>query len=78
MKAYRVYGLYSPKGKKWYKFSKDVVAESEEDAKEKSYSLLGSKYGIKRRLIKIEGIDEINPEESDDPVVRYTFLRDRR
>ena len=73
MKAFRVEGLYSPKGKKWYKFTKDLVADEENDAKEKAYSLLGSKYGIKRRLIKIEKIGEINPEESNDPMVKFVM-----
>ncbi len=71
MKAFRVEGLYSPKGKEWYKFTKDLVADGEEDAVEKAYSLLGSKYGIKRRLIKINAVKEISPEESEDPVVKY-------
>ncbi|AGB05171.1 ribosomal protein L20A (L18A) [Aciduliprofundum sp. MAR08-339] len=75
MKVYRVAGLYSPKGKKWFKFTKDVVAYEEEAAKEKIYSIVGSKYGIKRRLIDIKEIKEINPEESHDPMVRY-LMRD--
>jgi len=75
MKAFRVAGKYSPKGKEWFKFTKDVVADSEEEAVEKAYSLLGSKYGIKRRLIRIEETKEINPEESNDPVVKY-HMRD--
>ncbi len=75
MKAFRIIGEYSPKGRKWFKFTKDVVAENEEKAREKSYSLLGSKYGIKRRLIRIEVTKEINPEESKDPVVKY-YMRD--
>ncbi len=73
MKAFRVEGLYSPKGKNWYKFTKDLVAESEKDAEERAYSLMGSKYGIKRRLIKIEKIGEINPEESNDPTVKFVM-----
>ncbi len=52
-----------------------MVADSEEEAVEKAYSLLGSKYGIKRRLIRIEETKEINPEESNDPVVKY-YMRD--
>ncbi len=71
MKAFRIEGLYSPKGKEWYKFTKDVIANSENDALEKAYSLLGSKYGIKRRLIKVNAIKEIDPSESDDPIVKY-------
>lgn len=71
MKVYRVTGLYSPKGKKWFKFTKDVVADEEDAAREKIYSIVGSKYGIKRRLIDIKDIREINPDESDDPMVKY-------
>ncbi len=71
MKVFRVAGLYSPKGKKWYKFTKDVVAEEEDSAKEKIYSIIGSKYGIKRRLVDIKEIKEINPEDSEDPMVKY-------
>ncbi len=71
MKAFRIKGLYSPKGKEWFKFTKDVVAENEEMAKDKTYSLLGSKYGIKRRLIKIDEVAEIDPSESSDPTVQY-------
>ncbi len=71
MKAYRVAGLYSPKGKDWFKFTKDVVADDEAAAIERVYSVIGSTYGIKRRLIKISAIKEIKPQESDDPVVKY-------
>ncbi len=76
VKAFRIAGLYSPKGKKWYKFTKDVVANDEGHAVEIAYSLLGSKYGIKRRLIKVEAIREIKPEESKDPTVKFE-LRDK-
>ncbi len=71
MKVYRVRGLYSPKGKKWHKFTKDVIAEDDTSALERVYSVMGSKHGIKRRLIKIEDVKEIAPDESEDPVVRY-------
>ena len=71
MKVFRVEGLYSPKGKTWHRFSKDVVAEDEDAALERAYSLLGSKYGIKRRLIDIKKVSEIKPEESNDPTVKY-------
>ena len=71
MKAFRVSGLYSPRGKRWHKFTKDVIAENNEKAVERVYSVMGSKHGIKRRLIKITEIREIKPDESEDPVVRY-------
>ncbi len=76
MKSFRVTGSYSPKGKKWYRFTKDVVADDEKRAIEKSYSLLGSKFGIKRGLIKINEVKEIKAEESNDPTVKY-YMRDK-
>ena len=71
MKAYRIAGLYSPKGREWFKFTKDVVANDEAAAIERVYSVIGSTYGIKRRLIKISAIKNIRPVESNDPVVKY-------
>ncbi len=76
MKAFRVSGSYSPKGKKWYRFTKDVIADDEKGAIEKSYSLLGSKFGIKRGLIKINDVKEIEPKKSNDPVVKF-YMRDK-
>ena len=76
MKSFRVSGAYSPKGKKWYRFTKDLVASDEKSAIEKAYSIFGSKFGIKRNLIKINEVLEIKPEESKDPVVRY-YMRDK-
>jgi len=75
MKAFRVHGKYTVDKKHivWNKFTKDVVGEREEDAIEKVLSTLSGVYGIKRRYIKIEKVEEIKPEESEDPVVRYHF-----
>ncbi len=75
MKVFRVEGLYSPKGKNWFKFTKEVVADDEKQAEEKAYSLMGSKYGIKRRLVNIKAINEISVEEARDPIVQY-LMRD--
>ena len=76
MKAFRVSGMmWIPSEGVWAKFTKDLVAEGEKDAVEKTYSLLGSKHGLKRRQIEIESVEEIAPEESQDPVVLYHFKR---
>ncbi len=75
MKVFRVEGMYSPKGKNWFKFTKEVVADDEKQAEEKAYSLMGSKYGIKRRLVNIKAINEISVEEARDPIVQY-LMRD--
>ena len=73
MKAFRVYGKYSVDKKHmiWNNFTKDVIAEREEDAIERILSTLSGTYSIQRKYIKIEKIEEINPEDSEDPVVRY-------
>ncbi len=75
MKVFRVEGLYSPKGKNWFKFTKEVVAADEKQAEEKAYSLMGSKYGIKRRLVNIKAINEISVEAARDTIVQY-LMRD--
>ena len=41
------------------KFAKKVEAKSENDAKEKLYSLLGSVNGLQRSMIKIEKVEEV-------------------
>ncbi len=69
---YRVSGK-AKMGDFYQKFSIDVVAENEEQAKEYAYSLLGSRHKIKRYHIKIEGVKEIPPEEAKDPRVVFKY-----
>ena len=40
----------------WQSFSKVIESNSEKNAKEKTYSLLGSKQGVKRNLVRIEEV----------------------
>ncbi len=40
----------------WQSFSKVVESNSEKNAVEKTYSLLGSKQGVKRNLVRIEEV----------------------
>ncbi|MCR3882955.1 50S ribosomal protein L18Ae [Methanotrichaceae archaeon M04Ac] len=40
----------------WQSFSKVIESNSEKNAVEKAYSLLGSKQGVKRNLVKIEEV----------------------
>ena len=46
-------------GLKWEHFSKKVTSQNEKNAIEKAYSLIGSEHGLERRLIKIEGAEEV-------------------
>jgi large subunit ribosomal protein LX len=46
-------------GLKWEHFSKKVTSQNKKNAMEKAYSLIGSEHGLERRLIKIEGAEEV-------------------
>ena len=58
-------------GKIWQPFSKEIIGNDENEAKERLFSILGSRHRVKRRMIKINNISEINKEEIGDPVVKY-------
>lgn len=49
-----------------YRFSKEVLADSPENAKEYIYKLFGGVYKIKRKAIKINDIKELSLEEIKD------------
>ena len=40
----------------WQSFSKVIESNNEKNAVEKAYSLLGSKQGVKRNLVRIEEV----------------------
>ena len=46
-------------GKTWLPFSKAVESESEKNAINKVYSLMGSEHGLKRDLIKIDEVKTV-------------------
>ncbi|ADI73634.1 MULTISPECIES: 50S ribosomal protein L18Ae [Methanohalobium] len=58
MKNYLVKGKFKA-GHYWEKFSKYVESQNEKNATEKTYSLFGSKHGVKRFDIKIDSITEV-------------------
>lgn len=69
-RVYRVTGLKRDMFG-WVGFKKYVVARSEQDARERVYSLMGSNHKLKRNLIKIEQVVEVrDPREVRDPAVR--------
>ncbi|VVB84416.1 50S ribosomal protein L18Ae [uncultured archaeon] len=49
-------------GEKKEHFSKRITSLNKNLATEKTYSLIGSEHGLKRRLIKIESVDEVKNE----------------
>ncbi len=46
-------------GLKWEHFTKKVASQNKNNAIEKAYSLIGSEHGLARRLIRIEGVEEV-------------------
>jgi large subunit ribosomal protein LX len=46
-------------GLKWEHFSKKITSQNKNNAMDKAYSLIGSEHGLKRRLIKIERVEEV-------------------
>ncbi len=69
-KAYKIKGNFLM-GRNWQSFTKEVMGESEEKAKEKLFSELGSRHRVKRRMIKIDSIEEISIDEVEDPVIAH-------
>ncbi|AEH60407.1 Ribosomal LX protein [Methanosalsum zhilinae DSM 4017] len=57
MKSFVIKGTFKA-GKNWERFTKSIESQNEKNAREKVYSLIGSKHGLKRNLIKIETIEE--------------------
>lgn len=57
MKSFIVKGTFKA-GKDWEKYTKTVESQNEKNAREKVYSVFGSKHGIKRYLVKIDSVTE--------------------
>ena len=72
MKAYRVTGI-APFGSVRNKFTLDFPAESKDAAEHMAYSTLGSKHKAKRRTIKIDSVEEIDPRTSTEPRILHAF-----
>lgn len=64
-KIWRATGEYDKKNKVFV-FTKELIADKEAHVKEKIYSDLGSRHRVKRRQIRFEKIEEIEPEELTD------------
>ena len=69
MKVFRVTGkINKPKLKT--AFAKEVVVDKPEHAVEKVYAEIGSKHRVKRFHIKISGVEEVSPEEIENPILK--------
>ena len=68
-KIYRVKGTFVM-GDEYHDFTKEYKAANKRDIEEKIYANFGSKHGINRKQISIDSIDEIAPEDVEDPIVK--------
>ena len=72
MQAYRAIGTF-PNGRIVQKFTQDVVAADEVDARHRVYSFFGSRHGVNSRLVNIASMPQIEPTESSAPAVISAF-----
>lgn len=58
-------------GSKKTNFTKEIIADTADKAKELTYTIIGSKHRTKRNRIAFSDIEEILPEEVIDPIVKH-------
>ncbi len=68
VRIFRVSGSFKQK-RQTTPFSKEILAITEENAKDKLYTEFGSKNRLKRRQIRIQKIEEIQKEDITDPLI---------
>jgi large subunit ribosomal protein LX len=69
MKVFRVTGEIN-KPNLQTSFAKEVVVAKPEHAVEKVYAEIGSQHRVKRFHIKILNVEEISPEEIENPILK--------
>ena len=69
VQIFRIEGTYI-RDKRNYRFSQEIRAITEDDAREQLYSLLGSFHRVNRPAIIVENVSVIQPEESENPLIR--------
>lgn len=69
MKVFRVTGEIR-KPKLATPFAKEVLAAKPEHAVEKVYAEIGSKHRVKRFYMKINAVEEISPEQIENPILK--------
>lgn len=71
MQAYRVSGEYEHGAlKHWSRFHYEFICGSEDEARERALSILGSKHRVRRRFVRIEDVKALAPGDITDPLVR--------
>jgi large subunit ribosomal protein LX len=69
VKVYRVSGNINKPNFKT-EFQKEVRALNPEDAAEKIFMLIGSKHRVKRFQMKISKVEELDPKDIQDLIIR--------
>jgi large subunit ribosomal protein LX len=69
MKVFRVTGEIN-KPNLQTSFAKEVVVAKPEHAVEKVYAEIGSQHRVKRFQIKILNVEEVPPEEIENPILK--------
>lgn len=72
MKAYRITGEFQM-GANRQGFTLETLADTEDDAAEWAYSVLGSRHRAKRRQITIDDVEEQELADVEDAIVRYAL-----
>ena len=70
MGIFKITGTFQM-GSKNQHFTKEIIADTAERARELTYTIIGSKHRAKRNLINFNNIEEILPEEVTDPIVKH-------
>ena len=71
MQAYRVSGEYEHGAlKHWSRFHYEFLCGTEQEARERALSILGSKHRVRRRFVSIEEVVPITAADATDKLVR--------
>jgi large subunit ribosomal protein LX len=77
LKVFRVTGeIHKPNLKT--SFNQEILADKPEHAKEKVYAELGSRHRVKRYHIKITNIEEVQPEEIANPILKKLVVGEEK
>lgn len=59
-------------------FTKEIIAVKSEHAVEKVYAELGSRHRVKRFHIKIISVEEIPPEQIENPLIKKMVVGEEK
>jgi large subunit ribosomal protein LX len=75
MKVFRVTGkIYKPNLNT--DFTRELIADKPEHAEEKIYAEIGSRHRVKRCHMKVIKVEEVPPEEVENPVLKKMVIEE--